>query len=298
MKQLSLEDSQSDNTEQALTRFERQQKIIQGLHDKFKSLSRAERRNLEMRAERHTSNKRRAFEIEKEALEQQLALLEFREVEERRLLGTPTHSDKTRFSDSVVEFMCSLWSELNDNRVPLHSLKQRKTTSPSAPPVAQQKLLLALEARMHFFSAQCPWWCRYVCDFRDWFANCAIYKESESEVGPPVKVYYLLYAKQNPLTATFLECEPVGVGAGAVAGGRLRPAFRPRHFWQFQCTGFVHHLAKTVPFDEDDDLWVLHGLRTNGRCIDSCHAPCQVRSLRRPIWHLEFQVVFVEVCWD
>ena len=123
---------------------------------------------------------------------------------------------------------------------------------------------------MQFYSPGRHWWCQCVCSFRDHFRSTALYKEGGDDDGASV-VYFLLFAKQNPFVAV-LELRQVAED-DAVHGDLPRGVLRHRNRRVFSKGKLVHLDGDSIPFSEEDDIFVLRDLHFEGGFLVSDHAP-------------------------
>ncbi len=124
---------------------------------------------------------------------------------------------------------------------------------------------------MKCYSPGRHWWLKYVCCFRDNFKSTALYQQEGDEDGASV-VYFLLFAKQNPYVAVFLELRQVAED-DAVHGYFLRGVFLPRNRRVYSKANLVHFVGDGLPFSEEDDIFVLRDLRFECGFLISDHAP-------------------------
>lgn len=237
----------------------------------YSALSRASKRKLEIAAQQHNAEKKRDCGIEQGILQNHLELLDLRASEERRRVGIVNHSDSFRFPDRVLESMCATWDSSAADRVSLEQLKSRKLTAPALPSTEQQQCFVEVEKRLTFHSLGQPWWCRYVCAFREHFRSTAIFRGGDDD-DEASTIYVVLYAKQQPYVAVFLECQRVDTEAAYACLPELRGAPLPLHLQVFSVGALVHHDGGRVPFTEDHDLFVLHDLHFQGSFLVSHRA--------------------------
>ena len=123
-------------------------------------------------------------------------------------MGTTNHTDSFRFTPQVLDAMCAHWNQLAADRASVEEVKSRKLTAPRVPSSEEQHCFLDIEWHMKCYSPGRHWWLKYVCCFRDNFKSTALYQQEGDEDGASV-VYFLLFAKQNPYVAVFLELRQV-----------------------------------------------------------------------------------------
>lgn len=263
--------------------FEHRQRLLQRPVGLFDQLKRGARREFEHMEEFENLSRAKAIEDERLELLSHLRMLESRAKEEVATVGILNHSGNFRFSESVLRCMCDIYQGAGGQPLTLAGALARQLEAPTLPPVAVQELFLEAEKVFDFLAPACPWWCRYICAFREHFRHCALTKGFFGD-GNGV-AYLVLFAKQNPYTAVFLGLREAHA-SDCRHEGNDESIWRHRHryYAQFACTGFVHKSADELPFHADDKaLFVLRGIQIDGGVAHTFFAPVRFEVFVAPL---------------
>jgi hypothetical protein len=116
------------------------------------------------------------------------------------------------------------------------------------------------------------WWMRYMCNFRDHFANVAVAKQIDAAGGDTI--YMALVIKANPHNKiVFIRLHEVISPSVAVDAALSRVKNKPQHQKVFSIGDCKFFTNDSVPIGGDDDVWVYRNLHLDGDIVISNHAP-------------------------
>jgi hypothetical protein len=229
----------------------RQNIIVQQHSSMYKQLSTLQLKVCHAEARSAARRKRAMILSDIGILQGQIQLHDARAAQERILNGVVNHSDSLRFNVLDLERMMDMLSGLADESLTIAILKEQAYDCPICPHLAVQIAHQQVEQKLKS-KAIIPWWCRYVCAFRDRFASSIIFKSQDGRIDVG---YLLLFAKQNPMFAVFLQLKRQELTLPAFENweaGHAR-SHVPRYKQTFQYRPYVYVLSGDLPFQQDDE---------------------------------------------
>lgn len=238
-------------------------------HGLYNILLAASKASYDAEAEQLIAARRSAIEEERQRLFTERDSLEQEIRANRETKGIPNHVSSLKFSDEEVQDMCDMLDSVDFKTLRLGTNDDASRIAPPAPSLGEQALIQEFaNGLLRAPDVQCPWWCRTVSSNRLLFPRVALCRES----GDVDVAYLFLYAKQSPICARFLEMRrrvhvlptlwDLETGVGEL---------RPRDRSEFDVFPLVHKLERELPFNDDDNLFVLYGLRFDAREVATNH---------------------------
>ena len=184
---------------------------------------------------------------------------------QRRLseTGFPNHMASVKFSQQDLEICCEMMESDHYRHLMLPPEHSPVRSAPEAPTVGQQHTIEDFAATLpRPEKVEVPWWCRPLCNNRDLFEDVALGVGcAHSDV-----VYLLLFAKQSPFSATFLQLTRVPLRPVSEAGdldeGELDQP--PGDRAEFAFLPMVVLNESDLLIGEDEDLFVYPCVRFEG----------------------------------
>ena len=159
--------------------FQRQQAVVRGHHAIFERLTRRDKLEFTLKARDQLRATQVRLAATRAELQADLTRHDVQVSLAHEQVGILNHMDSCRFDGADLEVMCEMMDQLRTDRVAVSALRSRKLEAPCCPSFEEQAIILHTEQEFDFAPAEIPWWCRYVCAFRDHFKCAAIFKSED-----------------------------------------------------------------------------------------------------------------------
>ena len=185
--------------------------------------------------------------------------------------GVVNSTSGLRLSDSEVDDLVTEWAGPGFRGEDREEAWSELVSSPHPTPVDIQRELLRVEKAMDAENPKqrAQWWVPHIAKRRVGFQHTALTLSETADV-----IYYFLYAKQNPMSATFLRATalPRVLPAFGSIGRRQGLAFDP---WLrvYATNGFDYVLDTDIPVEEDSNIWVLPSVQSKPSGLESRREP-------------------------
>ncbi len=204
-------------------------------------------------------------------LRSKMAALQNQLVDDCVVSGVVNSNIGLRLSDSELDDLVTEWAGPEFRGVARDEAWSELVSSPHPTPVGMQRELLRVEKAMDAENPKqrAQWWVPHIARRRVGFQHTALALSETADV-----IYYFLYAKQNPMSATFLRATAVPrvLPAFHSIGRRQGLAFDP---WLrvYATNGFDYVLDTDILVEEDSNIWVLPSVQIKSSGLESRGQP-------------------------
>ena len=222
-------------------------------------------------AARTNIREQRLYQGRVSELRSTLAVLQNRVSEDCIGSGVVNSNSGLRLSDSEVNDLVTEWAGPEFRGAAREEAWSELVSSPLPTPVDMQRELLRVEKAMDAENPKqrAQWWVPHIARRRVGFQHTALAPSETADV-----IYYFLYAKQNPMSATFLRATAVPrvLPAFQSIGLRQGLAFDP---WLrvYATNGLDYVLDTDIPVEEDSNIWVLPSVQSKPSGLESRRQP-------------------------
>lgn len=144
------------------------------------------------------------------------------------------------------------------------------TSSPAEPPDPVQRSIQELASRIPATPDRRPWWCGRVAANRSLFRGVAFVRDGHDQ-----EAFLFLFAKQRPVEATFLVLRRRTHPRLSLCDDDARHPLRcpPWYKVEYDYMPAQCVVESDLPFGDDDEFFVLEGMRFEGDTVTTNHMP-------------------------
>ena len=243
------------DVDEECTGAKRQRLLMSGHANAFAALPLQSRMEYDLKARRRMHGKEHDIENERSRLTKELADLDKTAAVEAARDGCPNHVSACSFDAADIETLCDALNSTAYSNITMADVEAYSLGSPDEPTEEEKLTLKIVAGRLERNKLGIPWWAKGVAFNRQRFVGTVFC----SGGGEAAVAYLFLYASLNPYSVTFLELQRQPSVVNYHVG-----TMRAQHRQTYTYLPLTVFREVDLPFREDDELWVIDGVRFQG----------------------------------